>query len=298
MWVCGLQPGGDLRFLMPAKPSAAEMEMPVSPIASIAGSSAYAASTSELLSGTDTSSPSILDQMSDVVDGTSSNSTTSGSSDIVDLSDQAKTILEQARANKLASEKIDAFVQNGAQSQSAETNSALNGSSQQSTSTSSSSADSQAQTFQPFTPTQSLSKTVTYDGYTLTLNTDAGTQWYGIELSGNGVQAYDKHFGPSDQAAGGSGAVPGVEISAGLPDSNNEALDAITVTRTSATASNASISSSSGSAAASAASAQSSSITFLVNYKTGQISIEQSAASLSAQSVQSSSPGSVLSTLA
>lgn len=270
----------------------------MSTIASIAGSSAYPAPTSDLLAGTDTSSPSILDQMSDVVDGTSSNSSTSGSNDIVDLSDQAKTILEQAKANKLASEKIDAFVQNGSQSQGAVANSTLNGSSQQSDSTSSSSADSQSQTFQPFTPTQSISKTVTYEGYTFTLNTDASTQWYGIGLSGNGVQAESKHFGPSDGFVGVSGVTPGVVVSAGPPDANNEALDAITVTRNSATASNASISSSAGSASVSSASAQSSSITFLVNYKTGQISIEQSAASLSEQSVQSSSPGSRLSTLA
>jgi hypothetical protein len=267
----------------------------MSTIASIAGSSAYPASTSELLAGTDTSSPSVLDQMSDVVDGTSSDSTTTSSNDIVDLSDQAKTILQQARANKLASEKIDAFEQTG--SEGAATNAALNRSSQQSTSTNSSSADSQS-TYQPFTPTKSISESVTYDGYTFTLNTDAGTQWYGIELSGNGIQAESKHFGPSDGFAGDSGVTPGVAISSGDPSSTNGALDSITVTRNAATASNASISSSAGSASATAASAQSSSITFLVNYKTGQISIEQSAASLSQQSVQSSSPGSVLSTVA
>jgi hypothetical protein len=153
--------------------------------------------------------------------------------------------------------------------------------------------------FQTFTPTKDISKSVTYDGYTLTLDTDAGTQWYGIELNGNGIQAQDKHFGPSDQFAGESGVTPGTEVSIGLPNSNNEAIDAITVTRNSATASSASVSSSAGgTASTSSVSAQSSSITFLVNYATGQISVAQSATSVSAQSSQASSPGSLVSTVA
>ncbi len=157
----------------------------------------------------------------------------------------------------------------------------------------------QPQPFQPFTPTRSLSNSVTVDGYTLTLDTNASTQYYGIELSGNGVQAYDKHFGPSAGAGGGSGASPGVGISSGIANNNNEALDAITITRSSATASSASISSSSaGSISTDSVSAQSSSITFLVNYATGQISVEQSAMSVSAQSTRISSPGSTFSALA
>lgn len=146
--------------------------------------------------------------------------------------------------------------------------------------------------FQTFTPTKTLSNTVTYDA-------DAGTQWYGIELNGNGVHAYDKHFGPSDQASGASGVTPGTEVSIGLPNSNNEAIDAITVTRNSATASSASVSSSAGgTASTSSVSAQSSSITFLVNYATGQISVAQSATAVSAQSSQASSLGSIVSTVA
>jgi len=153
--------------------------------------------------------------------------------------------------------------------------------------------------FQTFTPTRTLSNTVTYDGYTLSLDADAGTQWYGIEVNGNGVHAYDKHFGSSDQAGGASGVTPGTEVSIGLPNNNNEAIDAITVTRNSATASSASVSSSAGgTASTSSVSAQSSSITFLVNYATGQVSVAQSATSVSAQSSQATLPGSIISTRA
>ena len=152
--------------------------------------------------------------------------------------------------------------------------------------------------FQAFVPTKSLSNSVTVDGFTLTVETNASTQFYGTELSGNGTQVYDKHFGPSDEAGGGTGAGPGVSISTAEVD-NNEALDAVTVTRNIATASSASISSSSaGSISTSSVNAQSSSITFLVNYATGQISVAGSAASVSAQSTRVGSPGSALSTLA
>jgi hypothetical protein len=155
--------------------------------------------------------------------------------------------------------------------------------------------------FQPFTPTKSLSNSVTVDGYTLSLNTNASTQYYGIELSGNGVQQYNKHFGPCDGASGGGGnpLPPGVEISGQFGLNNNEALDAITITRNIATATSASASSSSaGSISTSSVNAQSLSITFQVNYATGQISVAQSAASVSARSTSVAPPGSTLSTLA
>lgn len=152
------------------------------------------------------------------------------------------------------------------------------------------------QPFQSFTPSKSLSNSVTVDGYTLSLDTNAGTQFYGIDLNGNGVSAYSKHFGPQD-GGGGVTAVPsGVEVSIGT-SGNNEAIDSITITENVASAGSATIATSSGSASASAVNAQSSSITFLVNYATGAISVQQSALAVSAQSV-SGSPGSTLSTLA
>jgi hypothetical protein len=152
--------------------------------------------------------------------------------------------------------------------------------------------------FQAFTPTKSLSNSVTFDGYTLSVDTNASTQFYGTELSGNGALIYDDHFGPSDGSGGSTGAPADVQVSNQIVD-NNEALDAVTITQNVASVSSASVSSSSGSASASSINAQSSSITFLVNYATGQISLQQaSAMSVSAQSTAVGAPGSTLSTLA
>jgi hypothetical protein len=139
-----------------------------------------------------------------------------------------------------------------------------------------------------------------HSSHLLTLDTNASTQYYGVEVTGNGAQFYDKHFGPSDGGTGDTAPLPpGVEIGDRVGLNNNEAIDAITITQNTATASSASVSSSSGgSISTSSVSAQSSSITFLVNYATGQISAEGSAASVSAQSIRVGSPGSALSTLA
>jgi hypothetical protein len=232
----------------------------------------------------------------------------SGPAAFVTLSEQAKAAAAQrAVSDQAAAEQLQAFVAahrvNGTGSRQADTQSA---STQPTSSSKVAVIVAQIKTlasanepppFQSFTPTKSISNSLTVDGFTLTLETNASTQFYGTELSGNGTQVYDKHFGPSDEAGGGTGAGAGVGISSEELD-NNEALEAITVTRNVATASSASVSSSAGSASISSVNAQSSSITFLVNYATGQISAEGTAASVSARSSSVGSPGSTLSTLA
>ena len=232
----------------------------------------------------------------------------SGPAAFVTLSEQAKAAAAQrAVSDQAAADQLQAFVAahraNGSGSQQADTQ----GASTQPTSSSkvavivaqikTLASANEPPPFQSFTPTKSLSSSVTFDGYTLTLNTNASTQYYGIELAGNGVQAYSKHFGPSD-GGGGATVLPGVEISTGIPNNNNEAIDAITITRNVATASASTVASSAGSASTSSVNAQSSSITFLVNYATGQISAEGTAASVSARSTSAGSPGSTFSTLA
>ena len=248
----------------------------------------------------------------------------SGPATVVTLSDQAKATIARAQSDQVAADSLQAYVEahrlTGNATQAAPTGSlqSILDASNQSPATQPTDpqpttgskvaaivaqittlADAnQPPPFQPFTPNRSLSNSVTVDGFTLTLDTNASTQYYGIELSGNGVQAFNKHFGPSDGAGGATALPPGVEISGGIPNNNNEAIDAITITQNLATASSASSSSSTGPISTSSVNAESSSITFLVNYATGQISVEQSAASLSARSTRVGSPGSTLSTLA
>jgi len=253
-----------------------------------------------------------------------------GPATFVTLSDQAKAAAAaRAQSDQAAADRLQAYVEahranvtrSGAQTTSVDSLQSILFANTQGAATST--ADAQAATssskvqaivsqitaiadanepaqFQPFTPTKSLSNSVTFDGYTLTLDTNAGTQFYGIELSGDGFQQYVDHFGPSAGASVGSGSPPpGIEISEGIAQNNNEAEDAFTITRNVAPASSASISSSSGaSAAASSVSAESSSITFLVNYATGKISVQESAVAVSAQATRTGSPGSTLSTLA
>jgi hypothetical protein len=263
----------------------------------------------------------------------SSSATTStgslGPATFVTLSDQAKAAAAtKAQSDQAAADNLQAYVDahrvtgNGTGTQTTATSSLQNILDTSTQPTGTPAADAQSTTgskveaivaqikaladanepppFQPFTPTKSLSNSVTVDGYTLTLDTNASTQFYGVEVTGNGAQFYDKHFGPSDGGTGDTAALPpGVEIGDRVSLNNNEAIDAITITQNTATASSTSVSSSSaGSISTSSVNAQSSSITFLVNYATGQIGVEGSAASVSAQSTRVSSPGSTLSTLA
>jgi hypothetical protein len=236
----------------------------------------------------------------------------SGPATFVTLSDQAKAAAAaKAVSDQTAAENLQAYVEahrvNGAGTQTT----ATPASDTQPTTSSkvevivaqikALAGANEPQPFQPFTPTKSLSNSVTVDGFTLSLSTNASTQFYGIQLSGEGASVYNKHFGPTAGAGGGDGVPfpPGISISEGIPGNNNEAIDAITVTRNVATASSASVSSSTaGSASTSSVNAQSSSITFLVNYATGQIAVQQSAESVSARSASVSLPGSTLSTLA
>jgi ATPase subunit of ABC transporter with duplicated ATPase domains len=285
-------------------------------LTTIATSSTTSISIAQLIAG-----GSVAPQTPAASSASDSSSTTSsassyGAAAFVTLSEQAK----QAAATKLvtdqtAADQLQAYVA------AHRANAANAGSAQSLFSEATSSATSQTQTpttgdkvqvivaqiqtvananapqpFQTFTPTKSLSNSVTVDGFTLSVQTNASTQFYGTEVSGSGTLIYDKHFGPSDEASGGTGAPNGVQVSSQIVD-NNEALDAVTVTRNVASADSASISTSSGSASTSSVNAQSSSITFLVNYATGAISVQQSALSVSAQS-SSVSPGSTLSTLA
>jgi hypothetical protein len=83
----------------------------VSTIASTASSSAYAAALARLLGNTDSSTTSNLVQASQATAETSSHTSPSNPTDILDLSDRAKAMLERASANKLADEKLDAFLQ-------------------------------------------------------------------------------------------------------------------------------------------------------------------------------------------
>jgi hypothetical protein len=240
---------------------------------------------------------------------TSTSASTAGPATFVSLSDQAKAAAAaREEADQTAADNLQAFVEaHRVTGNNTAPTGSQSASSQPTTGSQVGAIVAQIQTladanepppFQSFTPTKSLSNSLTFDGYTLTVDTNASTQFYGTELSGNGAQVDDKHFGPSDEAGGGTGAPPGVVVSSAEVD-NNEALDAVTVTQNIATASSASISSSSaGSISTSSVNAQSSSITFLVNYATGQISVAGSAASVSAQSTGGASPGSTLSTLA
>lgn len=246
----------------------------------------------------------------------SSASPSSGPSDSVDLSDHAKAVLAQAQKDQVLANELQAFVQSNRSSGGTGKNS-ISGLSTQSPSTPGQVADNVMQAFhqltgqttavstgqtgdnQPssadgwgssifpdvFVPTKSMSTSVTLDGFTVSVQSDPSRLYSEVAVSGNGVSTFSKHFWPSDMASGGSASPPGISVSIGS-NPNNSAEDIVTITQNQATATSASASSSTkGSATVAAVSAQSSSITFVINYATGQITAAQSSETVSALSM-------------
>jgi len=234
--------------------------------------------------------------------------------DTVDLSDHAKAVLAQAQKDQVLSNELQALVQSNRTSRGTDKNS-ISGQSAGSPSTSGQVADNVMQEFDRltgqttaastgqtddtppastngwgsvfpgvFVPTKSMSTSLTLGGFTVSVQSDPSRLSSEIDVSGNGVSTWSKHFWPSDMASGGSGSPPGISVSIGA-NPNNSTEDIVTITQNEAKATTESASSSTtGSATAAAVSARSSSITFVINYATGQITAAQSSETVSALS--------------
>lgn len=255
-----------------------------------------------------------IPQIEQAADSNSSGPSSGGPSDSVDLSDHAKAVLAQAQKDQVLADQLQTFVQSN---RSGAGKNSVPGQSTQNPSTPGQGADKVIQEFDQltgqttaastaqqtdgsnseassangwssvfpgvFVPTKSISTSVTLGGFTVSVQSDPSRLYSEVAVTGNGVSTFSKHFWPSDMAGGGSALPPGIDVSIGS-NPNNSAEDIVTITQNQATATSASASSSKGAATVAAVSAQSSSITFVINYATGQISAAQSSEAVSARS--------------
>ena len=287
----------------------------MSTIAATASSSGYSAVAQLLANGlSNTGSPSGNPQIGQSGSSNTSGTSSGGPTDTVDLSDHAKAVLAQAQKDQVLAGQLQELVQSNKNPDGSGKNS-ISGQSTQSPSTPGQVADNVMQAFdqltgqttaastgqtgdnQPssadgwgsifpgvFVPTKSMSRSVTLGGFTVSVQSDPSRLYSEVDVSGNGVSTWSKHFWPSDGASGGSASPPGISVSIGS-NPNNSAEDLVTITQNEATATSESASSSSkGSVAVAAVSARSSSITFVINYATGQITAAQSSETVSALS--------------
>jgi hypothetical protein len=287
----------------------------MSTIAATASSSGYSAVAQLLANGlSNTGSPSGNPQI-----GQSGSSNTSGTSsgsptDTVDLSDHAKAVLAQAQKDQVLAGQLQELVRSNKNPDGSGKNS-ISGQSTQSPSTPGQVTDNGMQAFDQltgqttaastgqtgdnqvssadgwgsifpdaFVPTKSMSTSLTLGGFTVSVQSDPSRLSSEVDVSGNGVSTWSKHFWPSDMASGGSASPPGISVSIGS-NPNNSAEDIVTITQNQATATSALASTSTkGSAAVAAVSARSSSLTFVINYATGQVTAAQSSEAVSALS--------------
>jgi hypothetical protein len=286
----------------------------MSAIAATSSASSYSAVVQLLSSGlSGTAAANGIPQSGQATNSNSSGTSSGGPTDSVDLSDHAKAVLAQAQKDQVLANQLQAFVQSNRSASGTGKNS-ISGQSTQSPSTPGQAADSVMQEFDRltgqttpasadqtadnqassasgwnsvfpgvFVPTKSMSTSVTLGGFTVSVQSDPSRLYSEVAVSGNGVSTFSKHFWPSDMAGGGSASPPGISVSIGA-NPNNSAEDIVTITQDQATATSASASSSKGSAAIAAVSAQSSSMTFVINYATGEITAAQSSESVSARS--------------
>jgi hypothetical protein len=290
----------------------------MSAIAATSSASSYSAVVQLLSDGlSGTAAANGIPQSGQAANSNSSGTSSGGPTDSVTLSDHAKAVLAQAQKDQVLANQLQSFVQSN-RSASGTSNNSISGQSNQSSSTPSQAADQVMQEFDRltgqttaastaqqtdgsnsaassasgwssvfpgvFVPTKSMSTSVTLGGFTVSVQSDPSRLYSEVAVSGNGVSAFSKHFWPSAMAFGGSGSPPGINVSIGA-NPNNSAEDIVTITQNQATATSASASSSTGSSAAVAAvSAQSSSMTFVINYATGEITAAQSSESVSARS--------------
>jgi hypothetical protein len=291
------------------------LDIVMSAIAATSSASSYSAVAQLLANGlSSTAAANGIPQIGQATNSNSSGTSSGGPTDSVDLSDHAKAVLAQAQKDQVLANELQAFVQSNRSSGGTAKNS-ISGQSTQSQSTSGQVADNVMQEFdqltgqttaastgqtgdnQPssadgwgsifpgvFVPTKSMSTSVTLGGFTVSVQSDPSRLYSEVDVSGNGVSTWSKHFWPSDGASGGSASPPGISVSIGS-NPNNSAEDLVTITQNEATATSESASSSSkGSVAVAAVSARSSSITFVINYATGQITAAQSSETVSALS--------------
>jgi hypothetical protein len=245
---------------------------------------------------------SALASPSDPQSSNASNSTSGegrGPATNVQLSDQVKAILAQAKTDQSVAERLQAFVQSRR---------ADNGDGQQADAGSKTDIDKAFQRLSggdaqpaddsqapaPVEPAINFSDQVQIAGFSVSVTADAASGSFSTVIDGpDGLNFFDKRFGQSDGVSGSQGIGPGTSVSS--YQSGN--VEYVSFTQSEAAAVSLAASSGSESVAASATATQSYTATFAIDFTTGSIQASQadiSTASATAEVSQATPPLSVV----
>lgn len=228
-----------------------------------------------------------------------STGTDRGPATSVQLSDTVKATLAKAKTDQVAADTLQNFVAShrvasGSGSQAASDSSKIDQAFAQLSGASASTADD-SETSTPVQVVRSFSTGLKADGYTVAAVANGNTGSSSIEIIGPGGSSfYDKHFGWSDEAVGGSGGVPGQSEQ----EYQSGNVEYITLSQAEASATNVTASSDGNVTSASTATAQSDSVTIAIDFTTGSVSLTHSEASLTSSTASASQAKSQLSILA
>jgi hypothetical protein len=258
----------------------------------------------------DTSSSSSTDPASSDASNTATGDSRGPATD-VQLSDQVKAILAEARTDQSVAERLQAFVQSrradngeGAQAD-AGSKTDIDKAFQQLTGGNAQAADG-TQTPSPVSgpvsgpvpspvePAINFSDQAQIGGFSVAVTADAKTGAFTTVINGpDGLSFSDQRFGRGDEVSGSQGVGPGTTV--GSYQAGN--VEYITFTQSEAAAVSVSASSGAETVAASAAAAHSYTATFAIDFTTGSIQATQSdisTSSVTAQVSQGNSPLSVV----
>lgn len=222
----------------------------------------------------------------------------------LDLSDRVKDILARASSDRDVADRLKAFVEQlrsgtaNASVQNASPSdqnaaSAVDQAFEQLSGGAQTASDSQDD--QPVQPAQNFATGLKADGYSISAVGRASDGSYQIEIEGpDGTGFLDRRFGASDGFSAFSNLGPGT--TGQEYQSGNE--EYITFSQSEAAATSVTASSGAGTVSATSAATETGSVTFVVDFSTGTISMAQAASISASTNVQVSSPGSTFSTLA
>ena len=222
----------------------------------------------------------------------------------LDLSDRVKDILARASSDRDVADRLKAFVEQLRSS-------AANASAQNASPSGQGAASDVNQAFeqlsggtqtandfqngQPVQPAQNFATGLKADDYSISAVGRASDGSYQIEIVGpDGTGFLDRRFGTSDGFSTFSNLGPGT--TAQEYQSGNK--EYITFSQSEAAATSVTASSDAGTVSATSAATETGSVTFVVDFSTGAISMTQAESTSASTNVQISSPGSTFSTLA
>ena len=278
-------------------------------MSTIGTAASYASDISALLSGSaDTQPPATASSASAAGNADASSDPTRDPATRVDLSDKIKDILARASSDRDVANRLKAFVESrragNADGQDTGDRQDSSSSSQSSTTTvdeafeqlsGGAQATDDSEDYAPVDVARNFATGLKADGYSISAVARASDGSFQVEIMGpDGKSFLDRRFGTSGEFSSFSG----IEAGGSAQSYQQGNKEYITFSQDTAAATSVSASSAAGTVSATSSGTRTDSVTFVVDFSTGAVSMTQAESLSVSTAVQISQPGSTFSTVA